>query len=160
MVDEQRSLFEDDPGAGPSPVDEGAELFRVVSRFPPFRGISNGDLFSLSLSNNTATLTHGLHRFAGKYIPQIPAWVMEEFGDENSVVLEPFCGSGTTLVEALHRCRQSIGIDCDPLSCLITRAKTADIRSARILELGQQLHETWTSPAGHREHPMPGLVNF
>jgi hypothetical protein len=72
MVEVQRSLFEDDADAGTSSVDEGADLFHVVPRFPPFDQISNGDLFSLGLTNNTATLTHGLHRFAGKYIPQIP----------------------------------------------------------------------------------------
>jgi hypothetical protein len=131
-----------------------------VSRFPPFGRISNGDLFSLSLTNNTATLTHGLHRFAAKYIPQVPAWVLEEFGDRSSVVLDPFCGSGTTLVEALRRCRKSIGIDCDPLAGLIARAKTSNIRSFRIHDLGQRLRQTWTRPADRLEPPMPGLVNF
>jgi DNA methylase len=160
MPEAQPSLFEDDPDARTSPVDEGADLFRTVPRFPPFRRISNGDLFSVSLTNNTATLTHGLHRFAGKYIPQIPAWVMEEFGDKDATVLDPFCGSGTTLVEAIHRCRKSVGIDCDPLACLIAMAKTANNRSARILELGQQLKRMWTGPAKRLEEPMPGLVNF
>lgn len=160
MVEAQRSLFEDDPDGGISPVNEGAERFRAVSRFPPFRQISNGDLFSLSLTNTTTALTHGLHRFAGKYIPQIPAWVIEEFGDQNTVVLDPFCGSGTTLVEALHRCHKSIGIDCDPLACLITNAKISNVSLARILELGQFIREKWTGPADQLEHPMPGLVNF
>ncbi len=140
--------------------DEGAELFRVVPRFPPFDQIANGDLYALSLTNKTATLTHGLHRFAAKYIPQIPAWVMEEFAGPGATVLDPFCGSGTTLVEALHRCHKAIGIDCDPLACLITSAKTADIRSSRIHELGQCIRATWTGPADQLELPMPGLVNF
>jgi glycosyltransferase involved in cell wall biosynthesis len=147
----QPSLFE-----GP---DAGG-LFRVVSRFPAFSRISNGDLFSLSLSNKTAPLTHGLHRFAAKYIPQIPAWAMEEFADRNTVVLDPFCGSGTTLVEALHRCGKSIGIDCDPLACLIAGAKTAAVRSARIRDLGQRLRQAWHGPADRLAFPMPGLVNF
>lgn len=158
-MEHQPGLFEDFDDL-PPPVDGGAELFRAVPRFPPFDQISNGDLYALSLTNKTATLTHGLHRFAAKYIPQIPAWVLEEFGDPDTVVLDPFCGSGTTLVEALHRCRRSIGIDCDPLACLIATAKTADIRSARIHELGQQMRETWNGPAEQRELPMPGLVNF
>jgi hypothetical protein len=159
-VEVQRTLFEEDVDAGASPVDGGAALFRVVPRFPPFGRIANGDLFSLSLSNNTATLTHGLHRFAAKYIPQVPAWVMEQFGNQGTVVLDPFCGSGTTLVEALHRCRKAIGIDCDPLACLIANAKTANICSASIRELGQRLREEWCGPAERPEPPMPGLVNF
>lgn len=143
------------------PVVEGStDLFRNVPRFPSFDEISNGDLFSLPLSNNTAHLTHGLHRFAAKYIPQIPAWVMEEFADRNSVVLDPFCGSGTTLVEGLHRCQKTIGIDCDPLARLIAKAKTADVQSEKIVELGQQLRRTWRGPAQRLEVPMPELVNF
>jgi hypothetical protein len=141
-------------------VDEGAERFRVVPRFPPFDRIANGDLYSLSLTSDTTTLTHGLHRFAAKFIPRIPAWVMEEFAGPDATVLDPFCGSGTTLVEALHRCRNSIGIDCDPLACLIARAKTANLRIARVQELGERLRETWTGPADQLEPPMPGLVRF
>jgi hypothetical protein len=158
-LDVQPSLFEGSDGI-PSPVDEGADLFRTVPRFPPFNQISNGDLYSLSLTNKTAALTHGLHRFAAKYVPQIPAWVMEEFAGPTATMLDPFCGSGTTLVEALHRCRISIGIDCDPLACLIVRAKTAPVQSSRIRELGECIRDQWQGPAEKLELPMPGLVNF
>jgi hypothetical protein len=141
-------------------LEEEAELFREVARFPSINAITTGDLFSLRLNNKTAGLTHGLHRFAGKYIPQIPAWALEEFADENTIILDPFCGSGTTLVESLQRCRCAIGIDCDPLACLISDAKTADVRSRTIRDLGERLRRVWSGPAKRLEHPMPGLVNF
>lgn len=141
------------PGSAP-------DIFREVSSFPAFKVISNGELFSLSLSNRTATVTHGLHRFAGKYIPRVPAWVLDEFATKNSVVLDPFCGSGTTLVEALSRCEDSIGIDCDPLACMITSAKTCHIARARIEELGQQIRRLWDGPAKELQTPMPGMKNF
>lgn len=153
------SLFEEQEVSDPSP-GEGVELFRTVPRFPPLDSISNCDLFSLCLTNRTSTLTHGLHRFAGKYIPQVPAWALQQFATESSVVLDPFNGSGTTLVEGLRSCRESIGIDCDPLACLIARAKTAAVRSGRILDLGWKLRRAWTSLATRPEPPMPGLVNF
>jgi len=136
------------------------DLFREVPSFPPFDTISNGELFSLSLSNKTANLTHGLHRFAAKYIPRIPAWVLDEFADKDAIVLDPFCGSGTTLVEALSRCNESIGVDCDPLACLISSAKTSAVRPARIQELGHHLRKKWDGPANELHPPMPGLVNF
>jgi hypothetical protein len=158
-MEAQPGLFEDSVGV-PSPVDAGSGVFRIVPRFPRFDDISSGALYSLSLNNKTATLTHGLHRFAAKYIPQVPAWAMEEFASADATVLDPFCGSGTTLVEALHRCRESIGIDCDPLACLIAGAKTADVRPSRIHELGRCIREVWTGPAERLELPMPGLVNF
>jgi hypothetical protein len=134
-------------------------LFRVVPRFPPVGEIANGALFSLCLGN-TATLTHGLHRFAGKYIPQVPAWALEEFAGASTVVLDPFCGSGTTLLEALSRCRRSIGIDRDPLACLIACAKTAVLSAARMAELGDRLRREWREPALRLEPPLPDLANF
>jgi hypothetical protein len=142
------------------PGEAAHDLFREVSSFPSFATISNGELFSLSLSNKAANLTHGLHRFAGKYIPRIPAWVLDEFAGANDIVLDPFCGSGTTLVEALSRSKLSIGIDCDPLACLISTAKTSPVRHARIQELGHILRKTWHSPAQELHAPMLGLVNF
>jgi hypothetical protein len=141
-------------------VDTGADLFRVVPRFPPFGAIANGALFSLRLGNNTAGLTHGLHRFPGKYIPQVPAWALEEFAGAGSVVLDPFCGSGTTLVEALPRCRRSIGLDRDPLACLIAGAKTAALGASRMAELSDRLCRAWREPACPLVPPMPDLVNF
>src|SRR5262249_25521177 len=154
----QRGLFEE-PDAGASSADEDGGLFRVVPRFPALGQISNGDLFSLRLTNNTATLTHGLHRFAAKYIPQIPAWVLEEFAHGDTAVLVPFWGPGTTLAEALPRGGKSIGIDCAPLACLIAGAKTANVRPAMIHELGQSLRAGWHGPSDRLEFPMPGLAN-
>lgn len=136
------------------------ELFREVPRFPHFHDISNGELFSLSLSNRTAPLTHGLHRFPAKYIPRIPAWVLAEFAGEEDVILDPFCGSGTTLVEALQRSRRAIGIDCDPLACMISRAKTTAARPSRIRELGVELQRIWKGPSRALVPPMPDLDNF
>ena len=143
-----------------APTASAPDLFREVASFPRFEDIANGELFSLSLSNRGANLTHGLHRFAAKYIPRIPGWVLDEFATKDDVVLDPFCGSGTTLVEALTHCNTSIGIDCDPMACMITNAKTAAIKHERIQELGQQIRKAWHGGAQELHTPMPGVVNF
>jgi hypothetical protein len=152
-------FFEERESTVPS-SDLNVELFRTVSRFPPFESITNGELFSLCLKNKTSTLTHGLHRFAGKYIPQIPAWALQQFSTKDFVVLDPFSGSGTTLVEGLRSCRESIGIDCDPLACLIAKAKTEIVNPEEISSLGQRIREVWEPSTTPLEPPMLGLVNF
>ncbi len=136
------------------------QLFREVPSFPPFDEIANGELFSLGLSNSTTALTHGMHRFPAKYIPRIPGWVMDQFAEIDDVVLDPFCGSGTTLVEGLLRSRRAIGIDCDPLACMISRAKTAAVDPRRIQKLGSDLRQIWRWPAPLLVPPMPDLTNF
>lgn len=40
-------------------------------------------------------------------------------------MLDPFCGNGTTLVECLRRSFPSVGIDLNPIACLMTRVKTS-----------------------------------
>lgn len=72
----------------------------------------------------TTYLTHGLHPYPAKYIPQIPSTLIEALSDKGEIVADIFCGSGTTLVEALILGRNAIGIDANPLACLISEAKT------------------------------------
>jgi DNA modification methylase len=73
---------------------------------------------------NTGYLTHAIHPYPAKYIPQIPKALIRELASIGDTVLDPFCGSGTTLVEALRLECHAVGIDANPLACLISRAKT------------------------------------
>lgn len=73
---------------------------------------------------NTGYLTHSLHPYPAKFIPQIPATLIKELSREGETVADVFCGSGTTLVEALILNRHAIGFDANPLACLIAKAKT------------------------------------
>src|ERR1043166_7454846 len=69
--------------------------------------------------------THGLHPYPAKFIPQIPRQLIAELAPrDGSIVLDPFCGSGTTLVEAQAAGLPAFGIDSHPLATLIARVKT------------------------------------
>jgi hypothetical protein len=134
--------------------------FREVDTFPPFESIEHGELFALRLSNNTATLTHGLHRFPAKFVPQVPAWALDTFGNRNSINLDPFVGSGTTLVEGVLRGGTSVGIDVDPFARFITRAKVSTADAERIKELGHVIAGKWHVSASMLRAPMPDIANF
>jgi excisionase family DNA binding protein len=86
---------------------------------------------------NTSYLTHSLHPYPAKYIPQIPNALIQELSSVGDTVLDPFCGSGTTLVEALLLKRHVIGIDANPLACLIARAKTTRLSEDNLEQLRQ-----------------------
>ncbi len=75
----------------------------------------------------TTYLTHGIHPYPAKYIPQIPNALIQELSSVGEVVGDIFCGSGTTLVESLTLKRHAVGVDANPLACLITQAKTQRI---------------------------------
>ena len=74
---------------------------------------------------HTGALTHDFHPYTAKFIPQIPNRLIQLFSDCGDTVLDPFCGSGTTLLEALLLGRNAIGLDANPIACLISSAKTA-----------------------------------
>jgi len=72
----------------------------------------------------TDYLSHGLHPYPAKYIPQIPNALIQELSSVEERVADVFCGSGTTLVEALSLKRHVVGVDASPIACLISEAKT------------------------------------
>ena len=72
----------------------------------------------------TSYLTHGIHPYPAKFIPQIPNALIQELSSVGDTVGDIFCGSGTTLVEALTLKRNAVGVDANPLACLISSAKT------------------------------------
>ena len=73
---------------------------------------------------DTKYMTHGLHPYPARMIPQIARRLMEKYASKGDVVLDPFCGSGTVLVEARLLGLNSIGIDINPLACLLAEVKS------------------------------------
>ena len=83
----------------------------------------------------TSYLTHRIHPYPAKFIPQIPNALIQELSSIGDTVGDIFAGSGTTLVEALTLKRNAVGIDANPLACLIAKAKTTFIGDTEDEEL-------------------------
>lgn len=86
---------------------------------------------------------HRLHPYLGKFIPQLVEWFLSRYFKPDDVILDPFMGSGTTLVQGNEMNMHTIGIDISPFNCLIARVKTAkyDVVQARseILEVEKRV---------------------
>lgn len=95
----------------------------VVSEFPQTPVL--GTAYSLAGANRAEVVhgTHAAHKYPAKFIPQIPRWALNRIDTPRAVVLDPFCGSGTTIVEAGRLGFRAKGCDISPLAALITRAK-------------------------------------
>ena len=67
---------------------------------------------------------HDWYRFVLSFPPHLVREYMERFNlDENATVLDPFCGTGTTLVEAKKRGINSVGIEAVPMSAFAAETK-------------------------------------
>lgn len=87
------------------------------------------------IDDETEFLTHDIHPYPAKFIPQIPGTLISLLSARGEVVLDPFGGSGTTALEAVRLGRRAISVDANPLSALIGRAKTASIDREAAREL-------------------------
>jgi DNA modification methylase len=79
-----------------------------------------------------------LHFHPGRFVPQIPAAIIGFATNPGEIVLDPFCGAGTTLIEAQRLNRFAIGIDLNPVSCLQSRAKLVPFSADQISDLLRQ----------------------
>ena len=101
--------------------------YKTVKNTIP-KNIDFGTILSIN-TNSVTQNTHGFHKYPAKFIPQIPQWAINKYlkNKTDKLILEPFCGSGTTLVESALSGNYSIGIDINPLSALISKVKTTKI---------------------------------
>jgi len=105
---------------------------------PPSAGSADGGILDFSASGYFYA-THPLHAFAARCPPPLVRWALERYSEPDDVVLDPMCGSGTTLVEAALLGRQPWGADVDPLARLITQAKTVFVEPDAIMTLARRI---------------------
>lgn len=91
--------------------------------------------FDYLREKDTTKHVHRLHPYKGKFIPQLAQYFLDDHFDEfktksyfnkGDIVLDPFAGSGTTLVQANELGLHSIGIDISRFNCLISEVKLHD----------------------------------
>src|SRR4051812_24578840 len=67
---------------------------------------------------------HRLHPYLGKFIPQLVEELLRRHVPRGGRVLDPFAGSGTTLVQALESGLDATGVDIAAFNCLLMEVKT------------------------------------
>ncbi len=86
---------------------------------------------------------HDIHPYPAMMLPQIARRLVEKYLREGGVFLDPFCGSGTVLVESLRKSNIGYGIDINPLAILISKVKISklpvDIIGTKIHEFGEKI---------------------
>jgi DNA modification methylase len=82
----------------------------------------------------TNYITHGYHKYPAKFIPQLVNKLLVKYSKPHDLVLDPFGGCGTTVVESKVMGRRSIGVDINDVAVLIAKAKSRAINPKVIAE--------------------------
>lgn len=99
-------------------VRNGISLAQISSRLPFGKDVPLPNKRVLRYG------VHGIHEYRGKFFPQLVRALINMSGiPSGSLVDDPMCGSGTTLVEALASGNRAAGGDLNPLSVLMARTK-------------------------------------
>ena len=86
--------------------------------------IENGLTCTSSTRKDPKYVTHGLHPYKGKFYPQLAKGLINLSGlRPDASILDPFCGSGTTILEGYLNGYRTFGCDMHPLAAKIAKAK-------------------------------------
>lgn len=118
--------------------------------------------FGKYIGKQVSYATHGIHKYPAKFIPQIPRYCIESYSKVGDMVLDPFMGSGTTLLESYICGRESLGIDIHPLARMIAKVKTTPLNPEQLDAVAARLvpevkadeddNDSWIPEIPNREH--------
>ncbi|HEY7793755.1 MAG TPA: DNA methyltransferase [Gaiellaceae bacterium] len=96
---------------------------------------------------------HRLHPYLGKFVPQLVEALLERYVRPGGRVLDPFAGSGTTLVQALESGYDGVGVDIAAFNALLISVKTREHELERldadVREVGARLGVSSETPTGY-----------
>ncbi len=124
---------------------------------PTFDIPNQGEI--LIVSNDQSYLTHGIHKFPAKFFPELPRYLIRKYSGTGETVLDPMCGSGTVVLEAMLNNRLGIGVDIDPIARLITKVKTTPIDSETLRFASRNLVEQIQELDSNSEY-LPRIPEF
>ena len=133
----QRRAFT--PARSPGEIDQGGDPVLATRLVDALRAARED-------SDRATSCTHGLHTYPARMHPATAHALLglvipgSAPADRPAVVLDPFCGSGTVLVEACRAGARAIGVDANPLAVAIARAKTWLVPCPRRDQLREVAH--------------------
>ena len=106
---------------------------------------------------NASEGVHGIHPYPAMMVYPIAKNLISTYSNEEELVLDPFVGSGTVLVESLLQNRNSIGLDLNPLALLLSKVKTTPLFN---VNLEKFLEQILASEGNSNELVQPDFFNL
>ena len=119
-----------------------------------------GAIYSINQSS-VNSYTHGFFKYPCKFIPEIPRWAIKKYvKDKDESILDPFTGSGTTLLEAAINGNNSYGIEIDEVAKLISRVKTEKYNKKEVKSIQDEFEKIISEYDNIKEYRVPEIDNL
>lgn len=123
----------------------------------------------VSLGGRRTLSVHEFYRYPARFTPRFARAAIETFTEQDGLVIDPFSGGGTSVVEAQRSGRRSVAADINSLATFVTRAKTtlysgealdelldvANAVSLLPLGVGEALQNSWADQGYWRNISCP-----
>lgn len=102
------------------------------------------------------------NKYPTRYISAVPRFAILKYSNPGETVLDPFCGSGTTAIEAMLLGRNALSIDIDPFARLLIKVKTSRYSESDIAFLDETLSRIKEACYNMPEEmsPLPDIQNI
>jgi 16S rRNA G966 N2-methylase RsmD len=100
-----------------------------------------------------------MHKYWARKPHNVVRKYIESLSDKGDVVLDPFAGSGVTLIEALKTGRRGVAVDVNPISTLITKGSIVEVNKSELLDAFRRIEkkvQTKIAPLFETLHPETG----
>jgi len=85
------------------------------------------------------TPVYKMHRYFARRPWSVFRALVEHYSNPGSIILDPFCGGGVTVVEGLRLRRKVIGVDINPIATFITRMEVTDVDLDEVKDAFEQV---------------------
>ncbi len=99
---------------------------------------------------------HSFYKYPARFSPTFARAVIEAYTEKNDTVVDPFCGGGTSVVEAIAMGRRAAGFDISSLAVFLARAKTTplSVHDKREITEWTKLVESLETPTSSKAEPL------
>ncbi len=127
------------------PISAVREIFKVEEFIPERKiQVDEPNLYNVDLAFNghdSQHSLHALHSYVAAINPPLVKKIIQTYIPEHENILDPFCGGGGVLLEAVLQNRQCAGGDVNPLSVILSKAKTTYIEQSKLQKAFFQILE-------------------
>ncbi len=111
-------------------------------RVPPVVLGRLGEALLESSYSYTSGKTHNFYHYPARFSPDIARCVIQQFSHPGDVVIDPFMGGGTSVIEALSAGRRIVGVDINSLAHFVT-----DVRTTPLSPRDEEIVRRWAATA-------------